>query len=180
MEEVWKEISEYEGLYEVSNKGKVRSLRRNIIMKTFIINSGYETVKLYKERKHKSFLVHRLVAREFCRGYDESLDINHKDADRLNNQSDNLEWVTRKENIRDSMKRGTHCYKKAHKVAHIKRRKPVIITNLKKGYSKKFESARKASLYIGIHENNVSRVARGERRSTGGYLVKYIREDDIV
>lgn len=174
--EKWAEVTGYEGLYKVSNLGRVYKITgKNIgIMRQHTINSGYKTVYLYKDRRSTTKLVHRLVAREFCEGYSEGLVVNHKDADRKNNLHSNLEWMTQKQNIQDSMTRGTHNYKAAHKVAHKRRRKPVEITCEETGISFKFESARKASKFIGVHENNVSRVARGVRPRTMGFRVKYL------
>lgn len=174
--EVWKDLPEYEGIYEVSSLGNISKMggREKGILKPNMINSGYLTVSLYKDKRRKHKLVHRAVARAFCEGYSKGLDVNHKDGDRTNNHYTNLEWVTRKENIRDCMKRGKHDYKSAHKVAHKKRRKPVEVINKETGEKQLFESARKASKFIGAHENNVSRVARGERKTVMGFLVKYI------
>lgn len=174
--EKWKYVTGYEGLYEVSNTGKVfKCSGKNIgEMRQHIINSGYKTVYLYKEGRNSTQLVHRLVAMEFCVGYSADLVVNHIDGDRFNNCHANLEWVTQKENIANSIERGTHDYKSAHKVAHKKRRKPVEIICTKSGMLKRFESAREASKHIGVHENNVSRVARGERPETMGFRVRYL------
>lgn len=171
-----KSVVGFEGMYEVSGEGVVyKTSGKNVgIMRQHIINSGYKTVYLYKEGKLHTRLVHRLVAKAFCEGYEEGLVVNHMDGDRLNNRYTNLEWVTQRENVRDSMKRGTHDYKSAHKVAHELRKKPVEIECEKSGEIRMFDSAREASRYIGVHENNVSRVARGERTRTMGFLVKYI------
>lgn len=111
MREIWKEINGYEGLYLISNFGRVLTLGRSVIGKdgkvrsykrkylsTPCNSSGYKTVCLFKngERKHKH--VHRLVAEHFVEGYDEGLVVNHLDGDKLNNNATNLEWCTQKEN----------------------------------------------------------------------------------
>lgn len=100
MEEVWKGISGYEDFYEVSNFGNVRSLRfnppKNIYQST--TNCGYKQVALFKFGEIKKFGVHRLVAMMFVDGYQESLEVNHKDLNKANNIYTNLEWVTRSQN----------------------------------------------------------------------------------
>lgn len=175
MTEVWLSVSELEGLYEVSNLGRVKSLRRKtpIIMKSCIINSGYEAVRFSVNGVTINRLVHRLVAREFCDGYAEELVVNHIDADRFNNKSSNLEWVTTKENIHDMIKRGTHDYKSAHAVAHIKRRRPVIQYSKEGKEVARYKSAREASYAVNIHENCISRVCRGVRKYSAGYSWEY-------
>ena len=121
----WKEIQGFEGLYKISNEGKIYSNKINAIMKTYINNNGYECVQLTKNKKRKHFLVHRLVAGAFCSGYQDNLVVNHIDGNRLNNRSSNLEWCTTKENILDMKLRGTMNVSTAQQVAKIKNQKPV-------------------------------------------------------
>ncbi len=97
-EEVWKDVKGYEGLYQVSNLGKVRSLfRYKKRLKPCKSNIGYEYVNLYKNNKMKRISIHKLVAENFI--MKPILEINHKDGDKTNNCVDNLEWVTPKENV---------------------------------------------------------------------------------
>ncbi len=175
MLEVWRSVKEFEGMYEVSNLGRVRSLRREhpLIMSQCIINTGYKAVRFGIKGKTYNRLVHRLVAKEFCEGYAEGLTVNHIDADRLNNSASNLEWVTHKENIHDMMARGTHDVKSAHAVAHIKRKRPVIQYTKEGKEVARFDSARQASYAVGVHENCISRVCRGERPFSAGYSWVY-------
>lgn len=181
--EEWRTINRYGGFYDVSNKGRIRSRRRSgkpRILKTHVINSGYEVIPIsYKGKKYNE-LVHRVVAEYFVEEYAEHLDVNHKDANRLNNTAENLEWVTRKENIHDMIKRGAHSVSEAHAVAHKKRRRPVIQLTKDGDELARFESARAAANHIGIHENCVSRVCRGERPYAGGFRWQYIKDGEIV
>lgn len=119
MTEIWKDIKDYEGLYQVSNLGRVRSLdmyvngrnckyrRKGKVLK-FILNRGYARVDLRRNNTHNICRVHRLVAETFPdmvgwtedakgKSFDE-LQINHKDKNRTNNCVDNLEWCTCKYN----------------------------------------------------------------------------------
>lgn len=96
--EIWKDIKGYEGLYQISNLGEVRSLfRYKKKLKPCKNNIGYEYVNLYKNNKMKRITIHKLVAENFI--IKPILEINHKDGDKTNNCVNNLEWVTRKENV---------------------------------------------------------------------------------
>lgn len=107
MEEIWKDVVGFEGLYLVSNLGKVRSLVRGtklidksegIMAKTK--HKGYEYVNIWKDGKCKKGIVHRLVAQAFIPNPENKPCVNHKDFNRSNNSVENLEWVTYRENIR--------------------------------------------------------------------------------
>jgi hypothetical protein len=111
--EIWKPIAGYEGYYEVSSQGQVRSLDRyrigknkhlakiqGKVMKPHLNKDGYYTLHLRKlEEPRKGFLVSRLVAQMFCTGYSPELQANHKDSNRVNNYYKNLEWITLQENL---------------------------------------------------------------------------------
>lgn len=120
MKEIWKDIKEYEGLYQISNLGNVKSLERHVKTKNNIIStipnkilkpldngSKYLTVHLRKDGKRKVHYIHRLVAENFI-GEIKDKDINHKDFDTYNNNLNNLEICSRKENIQYSYKRNRY------------------------------------------------------------------------
>lgn len=105
--EIWKDVKGFEGLYQVSNLGRVKSydfyrngnkLYKGKILKGHINNVGYLCFDLYKDKKRKNLKCHRLVAENFIECEDKELWINHKDGNKLNNHFSNLEWVTPKEN----------------------------------------------------------------------------------
>ena len=96
--EEWKEIPGYEGLYEVSNTGNVKSLIKNNIIKGFINKKGYIQVSLSKNGIIKKFSVHRLVAQAFLQNPYNLPQVNHRDEDKINNNVDNLEWCDAKYN----------------------------------------------------------------------------------
>ncbi|WP_295902914.1 NUMOD4 domain-containing protein [uncultured Alistipes sp.] len=111
--EIWQDIPEYEGLYQVSNTGKIRSLDRisrhncrsfrsikGRILKPFPVQGGYLAVYLCRDGIKRSFKVHRLVAFAFCPNPQK--EVNHKDGNRQNNNVSNLEWCSRSENNRHS------------------------------------------------------------------------------
>ena len=111
-QEIWKDVIGYEGLYKISNYGIVKSLPRNgcgskekIISKQ-LNNCGYMTVLLNKANIRKRHLVHRIIAFAFIPNEFNKPDINHIDGNKANNNINNLEWVTKSENVIHSMKNG--------------------------------------------------------------------------
>ena len=124
-EEIWKDIKGYEGYYQISNYGKVKSLERYTIIlngkrtekEKFLyqgIRSGYYIVQLNKNNKRKSHQVHRLVAQAFIPNLKNKPFINHKDENRKNNYVENLEWCTQKENVNWSINKMKHRKKVSH------------------------------------------------------------------
>lgn len=110
--EIWKDIINYEGYYQISNKGRVKSLDRIIIncnninqslkgniLKERIDGSGYSYVELHKNNKYSIFKIHRLVAQAFIPNVNNLPFINHKDENKQNNFVENLEWCTQSYNI---------------------------------------------------------------------------------
>lgn len=106
MQEIWKDIKGYEGLYQVSNFGKIKSLAKQVgfcfrsekILKNNIDTYGYEYVILSKANKTKPFLVHRIVASHFIENVNNKEEVNHIDGNKKNNIVTNLEWCTSTEN----------------------------------------------------------------------------------
>jgi hypothetical protein len=128
MEEIWKDIQGYEGLYQVSNYGNVKSLAREInrgnlpnrfqkekLLKKCAGSNGYYVINLFKNKKSKTFTVHSLVALSFI-GERTDIDINHIDGNKLNNTLSNLEYVSRRENT-------CHGKSRKYKIAGISFRK---------------------------------------------------------
>lgn len=111
--EVWKDIRGYEGLYQVSNMGRVKSLERSVrnninggirVIKESLLSptdngNGYKILGLSKGRKRKNHYVHRLVAEHFVENPFEKPYVNHLDYDKSNNKATNLEWCTQVENV---------------------------------------------------------------------------------
>ncbi|MCI1958982.1 MAG: NUMOD4 motif-containing HNH endonuclease [Clostridia bacterium] len=108
-QKIWKDVKNYEGLYQISNLGEVKSLSKKVgkgkgyikpekILKQTISKDGYFKVTLCKDGKTKYFRVHRLVAQAFIPNLEDKPVVNHIDENKLNNYVDNLEWVTEEEN----------------------------------------------------------------------------------
>ena len=173
MSEVWKDISGYEGKYQVSNTGKVRSLDYNHTgkvreLKLKIDKYGYACIKLFKNGCRKYITVHRLVAAAFIKNTSNSPQVNHKDGNKLNNCVQNLEWCSNKENIQHGRKMG--LFNKALK-ASIERRKSVLCIKKTSGMIFAFPSFTHAGYFIGATASEISEVFHGHRCSTHGFFV---------
>ena len=123
--EEWKDIKGFEGIYQISNYGRVKSLgnsknRKEKILKQVINNDGYLHIGLHKNGKKKDYLIHRLVAQEFLPNPYNYQEVNHIDEDRKNNYVLNLEWCSRQYNINYG----------SHNTRAIKTRKNKIYFNL--------------------------------------------------
>lgn len=122
MEEIWKDIENWEGLYQVSNLGRLRSLDRMVwnkanqshslikgcIKKPDTKDKSYAQIGLAKNGGFSKYLIHRLVAKAFIPNPNNLPEVNHKDLNKMNNHSDNLEWSTRLGNARHAKENGSY------------------------------------------------------------------------
>lgn len=106
--EEWRDVVGYEGLYQVSNYGRVKSFYycREMIRKIRRDEKGYATIDLVKNRRQKSLSVHIIVAKAFIENPKNKREVNHRIADKENNCVFNLEWATRLENMQHASKSG--------------------------------------------------------------------------
>ena len=104
--EEWRDIVGYEGLYQISNFGRIKSFhyKNPSVLRVSISNSGYKRLVLSKNGKYESVCIHVLVAKAFIPNLENKREVNHKDGDKSNNCVDNLEWVTRSENMKHAHK----------------------------------------------------------------------------
>lgn len=103
MEEIWKNIEGYEGLYQISNYGKIKNLKNAKILKQYLDKSKNPSVNLLKNSKQKRFYVARLVAQAFIPNINNSKTVRNKDGNGLNNYVDNIEWIIRKTRPKSSI-----------------------------------------------------------------------------
>ena len=124
-EEIWKDIVGYEGIYRISNQGRVMSLwyGKTRIMKLCVISCGYIVIVLHKNKRAKTFYVARLVAQHFLPDWDKSLQVDHINGVRTNNHVDNLRMVTHSQNLKSYSKKIEGVTSKFRGVCWVKDRK---------------------------------------------------------
>lgn len=157
MIEEWKDISGYEGLYEVSNLGRVR--RNGKILKP-LKDSGYLRAHLSKNGIAKKVLIHRLVAFAFIPNPNNYPEINHKDEDKTNNTVENLEWCSREYNINY----GTRNERVS---------KPVLQYDRLGNFIREWPSGLKAEEELGINNGNISSCCSGKVKTAGGFVWRF-------
>ena len=199
MKEIWKDIKGYEGIYQVSNLGRVRSLDRidsnnhplkGVILKSYISNSGYLLVGLYKQQKRDGKLLHRLVAEAFIPNPENKPEIDHINTIKTDNtvflnengsvnyEKTNLRWTTRKENINNPLTK-TKMQINARKPSKGKygkkhhRSKPIIQYDKEGNFIKEWDCANDVERVLGISNKHIGSVCLGKRKSCGGYIWKY-------
>lgn len=180
MKEVWKRIKGYEKYYKISNTGKIKSLRKNRLMKLQENNKGYFTIYLKNDVKKNKFFVHRLVAEHFLSKPINYNIVNHLDCNPKNNNVENLEWTNAKGNSEYMCKLGrnkrTTEWKKRLKESLIKNMgKRVIAEGI---YSKqiiRFESINSVKEF-GFQPSCVSNCCNNKRRQHLGYFWRFENE----
>jgi hypothetical protein len=159
MEEFFKDIEGYEGLYQVSNLGRVKSLiyrgiKRDKVLKAGVDTQGYLSVNLYKSGKCKSKNVHRLVALAFVPNPDKKAQVNHINALKEDNCVNNIEWSTPSENIRHAINKGLMNNQRKR----TKDSQSIPVINTKTGVI--YESIKTASKANSISKSYLSQILR--------------------
>lgn len=174
--EEWLPISGFEGLYEISNFGRVKSLGNGITYKTQRIIKqlknpcGYLKVDLSKNGKVKLFFVHRLVAIAFLENQENLPFVNHKDEDKQNNHVDNLECCSAKYNSNY----GTAIDRMVKKqINHINKSKPVSQFTKTGEFIAEFPSTMEVERLYGYDCSSISKCCNGKIKTSYGYIWKY-------
>ena len=188
--EIWKDVKGYEGYYQVSNFGRVKSLYREFwsgkdhrilkkypeaLLKIWLDNGGDEYVTLCKEAKCRKYKVHRLVGEAFIPNPENKPQIDHIDTVRTNNRVGNLRWATRRENNLNpiTMKRYSDT-KMGDKNPIKKIKKKVLQIDINTNeIIKTWDSAVDAAKEIGVHSSNIYRSIYGQISNCKGYIWKY-------
>ncbi|MDE1374996.1 NUMOD4 domain-containing protein [Bacillus sp. FSL K6-3846] len=173
--ELWRDVKGFEGIYEVSNTGKIRSREGKVTYSVLhgkrIWNSrelrqktdkdGYKRVTLYKNKKPYTLLVHRLVAFAFCEKTEGKDLINHIDGNPSNNHADNLEWCNYRENL-------IHAFLNRMNTSP----KMISLKNRKTGEKKTFYSMAEASRYIGKNHGYISGLLKRGKTEYEDYQIE--------
>lgn len=167
MEEIWKDINEYNGIYQISNFGRIKRLKdkyhiKDKILKPFITETGYLRISLCNKNIKKTYRVHRLVAEAFIPNLNNLPCINHKDENKQNNNVNNLEWCT-------------HQYNNTYGTFIERRSKSrgVSVTqyDLQGNIIKEWESIISAKKALNVY--NIDRCCKGKQHTAKGYMWKY-------
>jgi len=172
--EIWKDIKGYEGLYQVSNLGNVRSLNwrntgetRNLYLKPH--NKGYLQVEL-ANGKRKMFTVHKLVAIHFVPGYEDGFVVNHINENKTDNRAENLEWCTFSHNVRHSQ----NLHKeRTHKGDVRKCAEEIIQMTSDNVIVGKWSSAISIKTKLGYSDWSIKECCKGNRKTAYGYKWQY-------
>ena len=178
MSEEWRDVVGYEGLYQVSSEGRVKSLERTFIdnsgrkryvkeriLKPGADRGGYLRIDLCASGKRKMFSVHRLVCEAFHDNPENKLDVNHINENKTDNRACNLEWSTRRENINHGTRN--------ERVAKAQS-KPVGQYTLDGDLVKVWPSVIEAQRQTGFGKGNISLAANGKFKQAYGFIWKYV------
>lgn len=178
MKEIWKDITGYEGLYQVSNYGKVKSLKRTInlknckyskkenILKTYT-NRGYIQIGLCKNGKRVTKKVHRIVAETFTANPYNNPCVNHIDGNKENNCVKNLEWCNYKEN-------SIHYVKNFSKDRYSKiKSKKVYQYDINNTFIREWKSVKEIHKELNISKSSIYMCCLNKINSAGGFIWKY-------
>ena len=176
--EIWKDIKNFEGYYQVSNFGRVKSVARDIdivkknmryiikweekIIKPNKLKTGYNIVHLRKDNKRYGLTIHRLVAVAFLYNKNKSYKVNHKNGIKTDNRVENLEWCNCFENMK-------HAYE--NNLINIKNRCKKIICIEE---SRSFDSIKSASVFYKINPCCISHCLNGLSKTAGGYHWRFL------
>lgn len=164
MDEIWKQIKGYEGLYEVSNCGNIYSKISHKCLKQMTDKYGYLYVNLYKENKLYHKTVHRLVAEAFIPNTDNLPQVNHKDENKINNIVSNLEWCNNYYNLN---------YGNRLNKAMEKRKLPILQFTKNMEFVSYYKSIKDAALINGFNGSNICWCLKGNIKSAYGFLWIY-------
>lgn len=168
MQETWKDIKDYENLYQVSNLGKIRSIGYNKekILKTFK-DRKYLSVNLYKNKKHKKHRVHRLVAQAFVLNPNNYPIINHIDENKHNNNANNLEWC--------DIKYNNNYGSRGNKISETKS-KIICQYDLDGNLITKWKGIKSINIGVKINPSDISKCCNNKQKTSKGFIWKYKEE----
>lgn len=185
MIEVWKDIKNYENLYQISNLGNIKNIKKNKLIKPFISKSTkYLQIDLCKYGIKKRYSIHSLVCNAFISNPNNYKYINHKDENKLNNNANNLEWCTQKYNCNYGS-RNQKIGEKSRQRKHTKEAKEKISNALSKtilqygkdnNFVKEWKNAYEVKRELNISNSSINECCNKKRKTAGGYIWKYKME----
>lgn len=169
--EEWREVKGYKFRYLISSEGRIKNIDTGHFIKAHIDpHTGYCKVALkIADGKHSNKAIHRLVAEAFCPREEGQIEVNHIDSNRLNNNKDNLEWVSSGENTR-------HAVYKGRLNPWGNPIRPIISINAETGEEKYFPTISAAERYYG--SRHISNVLKGSRKTCKGHYFRYVEGGD--
>lgn len=176
MEEIWKNIPEYEGYYQASDLGRIKNVKTNKILKLYQNKRNkYIQSSLCKNGVCRVLRTHRLIAKTFLKNPNNYPCINHIDGDKTNNKVTNLEWCTQKHNVKEAWRMGLckpseNQKKAARKFCQTKKIKKVAQYNKKNELIKIWKSQKEASIKTNISKTAINNNVVGLSKSAGGYI----------
>lgn len=176
--EIWKDIKGYEGIYQISNLGRIKNCK-GIVKKLQRDKDGYLRTNLYKGKQIKTIFAHRAVALAFINNPYKKAEVNHIDGNKENNSVENLEWCTKSENEKHAYKNRLKIPKKGkespsfQKYNNIVTSKSVIQFDFNGNCLNIYPSMHEASRQTKVHVRSISYCCSGKYKTAGGYIWRY-------
>lgn len=170
--EIWKDIEGYDGKYQISNLGRIKSFKqgKERMLKQAIDKNGYSKVVLWKNNKGKNYNVHRLVAIAFLSNQNNHKEVNHIDGNKQNNIYSNLEFVSHGENMKHAYIKGLNKKYFSKDNCHSKE---VIQYNIQGQLIKTWGSTMDVYRELKLDPSSIGKCCRGKQKTAYGYKWKY-------
>ena len=191
MEEIWKDIEGYEGYYQVSNYGRIKSVERlinykglnktqkypSVILRQCLNTVGYYQVSLSINNNRRRVMAHRIVALAFCNRPSGRDFVNHIDGNYLNNDASNLEWLTSKENSRHAIVMGAHkVYGEDSHLSKFTNNQADIIRMIK---NRGIKTSDLCTL-LNVHKSCINRIVKGDTYNINNKIKTYKNDEQYV